>query len=217
MLTGRQIRAARGLLGWDATLLADKAGITRETIYRIESDTVQPQEKTVARIRHTFDLHGVEFTEDEGVRIRKNQVRVFSGKDGYRQFLDHIYDTMKESNGKIRQFNLSDGKNLPYAEDYAATHMERMGKIKDLDARVLTVEGDYNFPASYCEYRWLSKENKILIPYYVYDDCVSQPIFKSAHTVEIVSIYSKLLADRYIEQFELFWETAKIPDRKEGK
>jgi len=215
MLSGRQIRAARGLLGWDATDLADKAQMTRETIYRIESDTVQPQERTIAKIIRIFDLHGVEFLDDEGVRIRKNQVRVFSGKEGYRHFLDHIYDTLKDGNVKIRQFNLSDGKNLPYADDYAQVHMERMKKIPDLDAKVLTIEGDYNFKAPYCEYRWLNKSNKILIPYYVYGNYVSQSVVKNANAIEIVSIYSKLLAERYTEQFDLFWNSAIIPPRKE--
>ncbi|MCL2473629.1 MAG: helix-turn-helix domain-containing protein [Alphaproteobacteria bacterium] len=31
-ITGRQIRAARGLLGWKMEELADKAGLTRITI-----------------------------------------------------------------------------------------------------------------------------------------------------------------------------------------
>jgi DNA-binding XRE family transcriptional regulator len=214
MITGRQIRAARGLLGWDASDLAKEAHTTPETIYRIESGAVQPQERTTASIACVFDRHDVELTDDEGVRIRKNQVRVFSGKEGYKQFLDHIYDTMKDSGGKIRQFNLSDGKNLPHADDHANIHMERMGKIKNLDARVLTIEGDYNFPAKHCAYRWLSKENKILMPYYVYGDFVEMPIYRSEHNVEVISIRSKLLTEQFVAQFELFWDTAIIPPDK---
>ena len=120
---------------------------------------------------------------------------------------------MKESNGKIRQFNLSDGKNLPYAEDYAATHMERMGKIKDLDARVLTVEGDYNFPASYCEYRWLDKGDADLASFYVYGDYLAMPMYESPHKRELLVIRSKLLAERYCKQFDKFWAGAAIPKR----
>lgn len=216
MITGRQIRAARGLIDWDASMLAEKAGLTRATVGRIEADLVQPHEKTLASIVHVFDLHGVEFLEDEGLRIRKNQVRIFSGKVGYKQFLDHIYDTVKDG-GRIRQFNVSDGKTLPYAEEHAAAHLNRMKSIPKLDAHVLTVEGDVNFPATYCEYRWLDKANKILIPYYVYNDYLAQSIYKSDHTIEIISIHSKLLAERYVEQFELFWDTAQIPKIKKGK
>jgi transcriptional regulator with XRE-family HTH domain len=213
MITGRQIRAARGLLDWDASVLADKAGLTRATVGRIEADLVQPQEKTLASIIHVFDLHGVEFLEDEGLRIRKNQVRIFNGKAGYKQFLDHVYDTMKNG-GRIRQFNSSDNKTLSYAEDYAKAHVERMENIPNLDARVLTIEGDSNFPANYCTYRWLDKTNKILIPYYVYNDFLAQATFKSDHNIEVISIHSKLLSERYSEQFDLFWDTALIPGNK---
>lgn len=119
--------------------------------------------------------------------------------------------------GRIRQFNLSDGKNLVHADDYAAVHLERMARIKNLDARVLTVEDDYNFPANYCTYRWLDKANKILMPYYVYNDFVEMPIYRSKTNVEVFSIRSKLLAEKFVEQFELFWDSATIPPKKGDK
>jgi transcriptional regulator with XRE-family HTH domain len=216
MITGRQIRAARALLEWHAEDLADKAGLVRATVSKIEAETVQPQEKSLASIIRIFDQHGVEFLEDEGVKIRKNQIRVFSGKEGYKQFLDHIYDTLKDG-GRIRQFNLSDGKNLIHAEDHAKTHLARMAKISNLDARVLTVEGDYNFPATYCTYRWLGKANRILIPYYVYNDYIELPIYRTKHNVEVISIRSRLLAEKFVEQFELFWDSAIIPPDRKGK
>jgi len=212
-ITGRQIRAARALLEWHAEDLAEKAGLTRATVSNIESNARQPQEKTLASIVRVFDQHGVEFLEDEGVRIRKNQVRFFTGKVGYRQFLDHIYDTVKDG-GRIRQFNVNDGKNLSYADEYAAIHMERMSKIAKLDACVLTLEGDTNFPARYCIYRWLDKTGTSLIPYYVYNDFLAQAIYKSDHNIEVISIRSQLLSDRYVEQFERFWDTAIIPPGK---
>jgi transcriptional regulator with XRE-family HTH domain len=216
MITGRQIRAARGLLDWDASQLADKAGLTRRTVGRIEADLVQAHEKSLASIIHVFDVHGVEFLDDEGLRIRKNQVRTFTGKTGYKLFLDHIYETVKNG-GRIRQFNLSDGKTLPYAANAAAAHLQRMKVIPNLDARVLTPHGDTNFPATYCQYRWLDLSNKLLIHYYVYNDFVAQSIFKSDHSVEIVSINSKLLAQRYADQFDAFWDSAKIPPNKKKK
>ena len=38
MSIGRQISAARGLLRWSGAALAEKAGLTRDTILKIESD-----------------------------------------------------------------------------------------------------------------------------------------------------------------------------------
>lgn len=213
MITARQIRAARGLLGWDAVELARKTGLTKETISRIEIGQVRPREQTMLKILRVFDESGIEFTEDEGLKIRKSQVRIFSGKEEYKHFLDHIYSVMKDG-GRICQFNLSDGKNLPHADDYAKTHLDRMAQIENLDARVLTYKGDYAFPSSYCQYRWLPEENKALTPYYVYNDFLEMPIYRTDRNVEIISIRSKQLAERYIEQFDLLWETSLIPDKK---
>jgi transcriptional regulator with XRE-family HTH domain len=44
MITPRQIRAARALLGLDAAELADRAGLTRATVTNIENSGVQPRE-----------------------------------------------------------------------------------------------------------------------------------------------------------------------------
>jgi DNA-binding XRE family transcriptional regulator len=215
MITAAQLRAARGLLDWTRGELADAAKISPETVKNIEHGTFRPQEQTAEAIVKAFAVYDVIFTEDDGVKIQKNQVRTFIGSEGYAEYLDHIY-TIVKSGGKIRQFNLSDGKNLPYAGDYAAQHLQRMEKIQNLDARVLTFEGDYNFPASYCSYRWLSKEHSILIPYYVYGDNISMPSVKNDSTIEIVSIHSKMLSDNYSNQFESFWGSAIIPASKKG-
>ncbi len=217
MITGRQIRAARGLLEWKAEDLARKAGLTRVTVSKIEADVVQPQEKTLKSILDVFDKYGVEFLDDEGVKVRKNEIRVFTGKAGYRQMLDHIYETMKDSGGRICQLT-GEGKYLPYAEDYVDTHLKRMAEVPDLDARVLTLEGDTNFMASYCEYRWLDKSYGALVPFYIYGDYVVQSIHEASFKRELVSIRSKLLAERYIRQFDFYWDKASVPPkRKRGQ
>lgn len=215
MITGRQIRAGRGLLEWKAEDLARHSGLTRVTVSKIESDVVQPQEKTLKAILEVFDKNGVEFLPDEGVRIRKNEIRVFTGKAGYRQFLDHIYENVKDAGGRICQIT-SDGKYLPYADDYIDKHLERMAEVQNLDARVLTLEGDTNFAASYCTYRWLDKSYAALLPFYVYGDYVVMSMHEANHKRELVSIRSKLLAERHIEQFDFFWAKAAVPRRKKG-
>jgi transcriptional regulator with XRE-family HTH domain len=114
MITGRQIRAARSLLEWKAEDLARAAGLTRVTVSNLEAGSVQPQEKTIASIVAAFDKHGIEFTDGEGVKVRQNEVRVFSGRMGHKQFLDHVYFILKESGGgRIRQFNLSGRSTSP--------------------------------------------------------------------------------------------------------
>src|SRR6202021_428921 len=100
---------------------------------------------------------------------------------------------------------------LSFADDYGQAHLVRMGSISDLDARVLTMEGDTSFPASYCKYRWLSKADTTLAPFYIYGDYLAMPMYESAHKRELLVIHSRLLAERYCGQFESFWDKAIVP------
>ena len=50
MISGRQIRAARGLLDMSQEELAKSAGLTPQAIRKIEDGTVQPREGSMADI-----------------------------------------------------------------------------------------------------------------------------------------------------------------------
>jgi len=216
MITARQIRAARGLLEWSGDDLANKADITRGQLSKIESDLVQAQERTLLSIADVFDKHGVEFTEGDGVKLRQQDVRVFSGKTGYRQFLDHIYITLKNG-GRIRQFNMSDSKTAAFNDEYLQAHYMRMGQVDNLDAKVLTADGDTNFQTDYCTYRWMSKDDADLAPFYLYGDYYMIPMYESSHKRDWISIRSKLLVERYTKQFDRFWEKASVPKKHKSK
>lgn len=75
MLTGSQIRAARALLNWNASDVAEKVGVTRQTILRLEQSDGVPASKTqtMLALQKVFEEGGVEFIgspEDRpGVRM----------------------------------------------------------------------------------------------------------------------------------------------------
>jgi hypothetical protein len=81
MLTGAQIRAARGLLGWSAGDLALRAGLSYATIQRAESADGVPttQGQNLYAIQQALAAGGVEFINDgqisaaggPGVRLRR--------------------------------------------------------------------------------------------------------------------------------------------------
>ena len=76
MITGAQIRAARGLLAWTASDLADRVGLARHTIQRLEQTDGLPASRshTLADIKRVFEEAGVEFIgtpeDGPGVRLR---------------------------------------------------------------------------------------------------------------------------------------------------
>ena len=202
-ITGRQIRGARGLLGWSMEQLADTCEITRLTIRQIENETVQPQEKTLARILTVLDKEGIEFTENEGVCIRKHHMRTYSAKAGYRQLLDHIYETVRKG-GRIRQFNFGDDRYMLIDDSAAAEHIKRMETIEGLDAKVLVQQGELGTPVSYCSYKTLDDEFKDMAPWYLYGDTLILPLTEGGKR-ECVTIHSKQVAERYVREFDAFW------------
>jgi transcriptional regulator with XRE-family HTH domain len=216
-LTARQIKAARSLLDWSQDDLAAAATLSVATIRKIESGHISPRGSTNNAIRKAFSQHDVLFTENEGVQIRKEVIKTFSGRDGFIEKLDHVYDVVSSQNPITRHLALSDDYAAKLAPQYIAEYSEKMGKISGLDARCLIWEGDQNMPFDYCQYRWLRKSSEWITPFYVYGDYVS--LYMKHTTPKLfmtVSIYSETLADNMKKQFDILWNNAMVPKKMAG-
>ena len=68
-----QCRMARAALGLSTYELAELAGVSRDTVSRIEAGDTTLKAKTVAAIRAALESAGVEFTngDEPGVKLRK--------------------------------------------------------------------------------------------------------------------------------------------------
>jgi transcriptional regulator with XRE-family HTH domain len=64
-----QIKMARTGLGWGVRELAEKAGITANTVTRIENGA-DAKQSTIDALLAALELAGVEFLGDDGVRLR---------------------------------------------------------------------------------------------------------------------------------------------------
>lgn len=73
MITPRQIRAARALLGWSQQQLADRAIVSVNAVARLERGSVDPRLSTLDAVRKALSRGGVEFIpadgRGEGVRL----------------------------------------------------------------------------------------------------------------------------------------------------
>jgi predicted transcriptional regulator len=69
MITGSQLRGARGLLGISQRTLADKAGVSLPTVQRMEASrgNVRGIVETLTRIVATLDEMGVELLGENAV------------------------------------------------------------------------------------------------------------------------------------------------------
>ena len=72
MITSRQVRAARALLGWTQEILADKALVALTALKRLESDRLQVREDTRDQVRRALEAAGIVFLSSgrgEGVML----------------------------------------------------------------------------------------------------------------------------------------------------
>jgi transcriptional regulator with XRE-family HTH domain len=78
LLTAEQLRAARALLRWDQSTIAEKAGVSIETIKRLErldGTLLTTKVGTLNAIMKAFRSAGVEFTngDEPGVKLKKRR------------------------------------------------------------------------------------------------------------------------------------------------
>ena len=71
-MNATQLRMARAALGWGVRELAEKAGVTANTVTRIENGA-DAEQSTIDRLQHALEAAGVEFTNSDqpGVRLTK--------------------------------------------------------------------------------------------------------------------------------------------------
>jgi transcriptional regulator with XRE-family HTH domain len=85
MLTSEQIRAARAMLRIEQRELADKSGVSLETIKRIERTPgpISAYTGTVDKLRRALESAGIEFSEGDqpGVRLKLAGSKQTGGSD----------------------------------------------------------------------------------------------------------------------------------------
>jgi transcriptional regulator with XRE-family HTH domain len=67
MIDGRQVRAARAILGWSREELLDASGISMSALLRREGNMADSRSSTLNKVVKALSLAGIEFvTRDDG-------------------------------------------------------------------------------------------------------------------------------------------------------
>ncbi|MCL2473334.1 MAG: helix-turn-helix domain-containing protein [Alphaproteobacteria bacterium] len=205
MITGKQIRAARIFLDWDAKDLADKAGVNRETVFNIERGTVQARPSTIKKIVKTFYDAGVEFNGNCGVELRDDTIRKIAGNASYLEVLDDVFMTLRETSGEVLFAFVRNKLSTPEVIE-SQLRLRRLG----IKFRSLIEEGD-----TYClfplnEYRTVPKQffrNNVLV---IYGDKVA--LFLNQEKRAII-IRDSGLVETQRKMFEIIWNVGSIPTK----
>lgn len=74
MIDGRQVRAARAMLGWSREELLDASGISMSALLRLEGALADTRISTLSKVVRTLNQAGIEFVSREdgaiGVMMR---------------------------------------------------------------------------------------------------------------------------------------------------
>ncbi len=219
MINPRQIRAARALLNWNQTQLADMAGIARSSIKNIENEITAPRLDSAVAIQQAFENHGVEFLPGSGVRLRNEMVTVLEGEDANDKLLNDVYSTLSGTGGEVLITGVREITDKDSAEfKRMAAHVERLDKI-NVTERILLEEGDDHYIAPWECYRWIPKEYFSPVPFQLYGNKLA--LISWGPPQQIVIIENSLFAASFRDLFNFAWDRAVLPPkpdaRKKGK
>lgn len=211
-ITGKQIAMARILLDLSQKDLADKLGIARKTIMRIENEQSPGSTKTLDTIQTFFENKQLEFFESNGVRESTNPITKLSGKDGIRQFFDMVYEAAQNDGADICLFNGMPARLIQWlGKEWYDNHIQRMNNIKNnYEYKIMVKHGDYELIGKqFAEYRWFPEKlfnEKTLhsfgskIAFFDFDE----------GEVKIMIINQPVFAESFRILFNIAWEHVAI-------
>jgi DNA-binding XRE family transcriptional regulator len=208
MISMSQIKAARGLLDWSQSVLAQKANLTQRTLTNIETGRTRPNTDTLIIIKKTLEEHGVDFIED-GVRHKKRHMDIIKGNNFQTEFLDFIYDVLCSTGTKEVLLN---GINQDLLTGLARAHVvDYTQKIKSLNVKerfIVPENMDRTFMTVDLEhYRGLPPEYfSDSTPIVIFDSYYAMMLFDIQ---EIWVIKNKGLAEFQRKQFAFLWDNGK--------
>lgn len=209
MPTGKQIRAARVFLDWDADELAKRANVGRDTVLSVETSKAGNKKKsrshhldTLTKITNVLKLNNIEFLENDGIRLKDDTLRVIEEGDPYLQVLDAIFYTLKT--GEEVLFAFVCNKLSPPKVIESDLRLRKAG----IKFRSLIEEGD-----TYClyplkEYKWQPRKFFQNSTQVIYGNKVASMIGgnKSA-----VIVHNHDYAETQRKLFNSLWENCKGP------
>ncbi len=218
MITGRQLCAARGLAGLESAELARLAGVSRNTISSLETGKRTPHDGSLEKLVRAIETNtDVEFTENEGVRIRSSDIEVFQGPHRFEEFTDFLYDYLKRKGGEVCISAVDEGLFSKYRRD-PELHRRRMKELVDsgrVSVRILASKS--KFTSTYAQYRSQPAYGDVPTSFYAFGNCLALISFAHPPAPYVVLHKSGPFAEAYRQAFDMTWRSAKEPPKSQNK
>ena len=207
MPTIEQIRAARALLDWSQSDLADNSGLSQTGVARIENGTNKPNLNTIEKIETAFELADIEFLGTTGVRKKTGEIKTLKGVEGFKRFMDDVYETVKGVGGEICVFNVDEKNWIKWmGKEAYDNHAHKMKSInEEVKFKIIIEEGDDFFIANeFAEYRWFPKEFFNKQSFYAYANKMAFIRFME-DDVQIMILNEDKFTDGFRVLFNVAW------------
>lgn len=208
MISPRQIKAARALLGWTQIDLAKASGLHPNAINKIENEAGEPRPVTLSRIQAACEVANIRFRGQRGVEIKEDSFEImrFDGPDYIRRLTDDIISIVRSADDEVLNciadehfFNQADIKQVN-------RYFGHKKKINFRERYIMSKKASTFRGKEKQAYRWLPEKNLGVVSYFVYRDRV---VFIQWPIKQILVIKNQSLSDTFRNQFEYLWNQAK--------
>ncbi len=214
-ISSKQIKMARILLDWTQAYLAERSKVSKDTIINFETERSLPKQTTVDKIVGALRDGGVSFTEDNGVKEQQTYIKRYRGVDGFKAFMDHVYEVAKDVGGEICLYNARPANWIKWlGTEWNAMHSARMAELVDtINFKATAQRGDVQLIGyKHAEYRWIPEEMWNERSFYAYGDYIGFLIFEE-ESVSIFVLKEAEVAASFRSLFNITWDhVAIIPD-----
>lgn len=217
--SGKQLKAARALAGWDRNALAAKSGLSDVTIRYIENETSTAKKETIKKILAAFRDIGIEFTENDGVRRMPMGIEVYEGRDRFEDFYAFMYEHLEQNGGEVC-LNVVDERLFSKfrTKSNFENHKKRMKALVEsgkISFRVLATESNSFHNPTYAKYRYQPDQDASPAAFYAFGDCLALISFDHKAPPYVVLHKSGPFAESYRHAFEISWKNGLPPPADE--
>ena len=212
MITGKQCRAARAMLGWSLSDLSKCSDVNRGVISKFENQSTDLRKSTAEKLLRTFSNANIELVDDIGIIQKQDTVELLRGSDCLEQLWINILNTLGSNGGEILITNVDEKRTLESGQGDLVGYLEKL-KAQNITERLLSCKGDYCFLMPKECYRWLSEDVFSMgTSTYIYADKVAHQLWGD-NIIILTHSEEANLAEK--KRFEYMWERAEIPPRQQ--
>lgn len=186
MIDAVQLRAARAMLDWKTSDLAEKTGLTINAINKIERETVHGRRDTMEKIQRVFEEAGIEFLPDSGLRKKDRIIVTYEGTGANKKLVEDLYNTLQATGGEILIAHLDEGESIKNLEIDWLREQIKKRKEANITHRLLVKASDPNLIPPLDTYRCLPDDFFSPYPLYIYGSKLALVSWEPSPRVVIV-------------------------------